>query len=172
MAGTNQLEQFLRLQVLDMVTAPIFAGTNVSLLEMAKLQAQVLLPVLKAFQSEIGEERANQIARTALQEWPHKLFQDMGARLHGDPRQEWEAIYAALIQRFSNDAEVEVLRQEPDAPEFNANGSRSADIFRELGKQELRSAPVCDEDLDIAAVSDSEVRIDLNAKENEWCEVW
>ena len=40
---------------------------SVSFLEQAKIQAQVLVPVLKAFQAEFGMDRANEIARKALE---------------------------------------------------------------------------------------------------------
>ncbi|HTY64335.1 MAG TPA: hypothetical protein VMG30_18945 [Acidobacteriota bacterium] len=150
----------------------MFANTNVSPLEMVKLQAQVLLPVLEAFQTERGEERATRIARTALQQLPHKLSQDIEAQSFDDPWQKWEAIYAVLIGRFSSDAKAEVPGQGSDAPVFNANESGSADIFRELGEQELRWALVCDVNSDVAAVGNSEVTVVSDANENEWCEVW
>jgi hypothetical protein len=50
------------------ILAPVFANTDLSLLDMVKIQAQVLVPVLKAFRAELGEERANQIASAALRE--------------------------------------------------------------------------------------------------------
>ena len=39
---------------------------GVSILEQSKIQAQVLVPLLKAFQVELGQERANEIAREVL----------------------------------------------------------------------------------------------------------
>ncbi len=39
---------------------------NLSLLDEAKIQAQVLVPVLRALRSELGEEKAKQLVRTAL----------------------------------------------------------------------------------------------------------
>ncbi|HXK22272.1 MAG TPA: hypothetical protein VMS55_06290 [Myxococcota bacterium] len=39
------------------------------LLERVKIQARVLVPVLRAFREAIGTERANQIAWRALGEW-------------------------------------------------------------------------------------------------------
>jgi hypothetical protein len=139
---------------------------------MVKLQAQVLIPVLKAFRTEIGEDRANQIVRTALREWTHKLFQAIGKQLPGSPRQKWDAIYAALVPWFSSEVKVEMPDKKPGAPEISANGRRFSDFLRELGEQDLRSVPVCEMDLDMAAVPGSEVRIDSGANHNEWCEVW
>ena len=39
---------------------------HISLIERAKIQAEVLVPVLKAFRAALGEERANRIAWQAL----------------------------------------------------------------------------------------------------------
>ena len=39
---------------------------SVSVLEQAKIQARVLVPLIKALQAELGEERANSIVRQAL----------------------------------------------------------------------------------------------------------
>ena len=41
---------------------------SVSVLQQAKIQAQVLVPLLKAMQAELGEERANAIVRKALRD--------------------------------------------------------------------------------------------------------
>lgn len=39
---------------------------DMPLIEQIKIQAQVLVPLVKALQAELGEERANAIVRTAL----------------------------------------------------------------------------------------------------------
>ena len=39
---------------------------GVSVLQQAKIQAQVLVPLLKAMRAELGEEQANAIVRKAL----------------------------------------------------------------------------------------------------------
>ena len=40
--------------------------TRYTFIEQTKIQAQVLVPLIKAFQAEMGEERANLIAKKAL----------------------------------------------------------------------------------------------------------
>jgi hypothetical protein len=172
MAVAHHLEQFFKQQYLEKTTALVSAGTNVSLFETVKLQAQVFLPVLKALRTEIGEERADQIAWMSLRKWSHKLFEEIGAQLPGSPTQEWQAIYTTLIQRFISELEAETLRQDPDELESTANVRRIAEFFRELGEQEARTVMVRDMGLDVAAVHGPEVRTDPDISENEWCEVW
>ena len=141
------------------ILAPVFAGTNLSLLDMAKLQAQVLVPILKALRAELGETRANQLVSTALREWLRNLYRDIGAQLPGSPRQKWEAINAAVRPRIGNAIDIERLKQEPDAWEFNIRGCRYADFFRQLGEPELGAVLLCDVDVDIEAVGSPEVKM-------------
>ena len=39
---------------------------DIPLIEQVKIQAQVLVPLVKALQAELGEERANALVRKAL----------------------------------------------------------------------------------------------------------
>ena len=39
---------------------------RIPIIEQAKIQAQVLVPLVKALQAELGEERANELVRKAL----------------------------------------------------------------------------------------------------------
>jgi hypothetical protein len=39
---------------------------SISVIQQAKIQAQVLVPLVKALQAELGEERANALVRKAL----------------------------------------------------------------------------------------------------------
>ena len=41
---------------------------SISVIRQAKIQAQVLVPLVKALQAELGEERANALVRTSLGE--------------------------------------------------------------------------------------------------------
>jgi hypothetical protein len=42
------------------------------LFDQVKVQAHVLVPLIKALQAELGEERANAIAHEALKDWAYK----------------------------------------------------------------------------------------------------
>jgi hypothetical protein len=51
---------------------------RLSLLEKTRIQAQVLVPVLRALRSELGKERADAIVRQALRDWSKQLFAAIG----------------------------------------------------------------------------------------------
>jgi len=139
------------------IFAPAFGKIGLSLLEKVQIQAQVLVPLLRAFRAELGEERANQIASQALREWSGKLYQEIGGQLSGSPRQKWDAINEAMFKRVGGDVDLETLKREPEAWEFNITSCRYADFFRQLGEPELGALLTCEMDVDIEAVGGPEV---------------
>ena len=68
----------------------IVVNPEISLLDQVKMQAQVLVPVLKALRAELGEERANTLVTTALREWSREMFLRIGALIPGSPREKWQ----------------------------------------------------------------------------------
>ena len=158
MAGIENLHapQAQDTSVEDLVTSA-FTTADISLLEMVKIQAQVLVPLLKTLRAELGEERANQLATKALREWMQKIYQEIGTQLPGSPRQKWETIMAVGRPRIGTDIALEVLTQEAEALEFNIMGCRYADFFRQLGEPELGALLVCNADLDVVAVGSPQV---------------
>ncbi len=127
-------------------------NADIALLDEVKLQAQVLIPLLKAFRAELGEERANQIVSAALRDWARNIFQKIGVQLPGSPREKWAALNAALIPRIGTAVDFEMLKQEPDTVEFNITGCRYADFFRQLGEPELGALLLCEMDVHMAEV--------------------
>jgi hypothetical protein len=49
---------------------------SVSVLQQAKIQAQVLVPLVKALRAELGKERANAIVRKALRDLYRRYGED------------------------------------------------------------------------------------------------
>jgi hypothetical protein len=122
---------------------------DIPLLEQAKIQAQILVPLLKALQAELGEERANAIARKALGDMYRKLgekwWQAQRERSLGENMASAFAMYAS-----GNALDYEVVRQSPDAFEVNVTGCRYAQFYKELGAPELGFLLVCSSDFPVA----------------------
>ena len=61
---------------------------NIPVIEQAKIQAQVLVPLVKALQAELGEERANALVRKTLgdqyRKFGEKWWKSQGARDLGE----------------------------------------------------------------------------------------
>jgi hypothetical protein len=132
---------------------------NVSMLDQVKMQARVLVPVLHALRTELGRERADRIVSTALREWSRKVFDEIGAQVPGSPKEKWAAMTAASMPRIGNAIDVQWLKQEPDAMEFNVTGCRYADFFRQLGEPELGAILLCESDFHVAAIGSPDVEL-------------
>jgi L-2-amino-thiazoline-4-carboxylic acid hydrolase len=121
----------------------------IPVIEQAKIQAQVLVPLVKALQAELGEERANGLVRKALGD----LY-----RRHGE--QYWRTrrennlgtIMASAFATYARkDAlDYRVIEQSPVAFEIDVTGCRYAEFYKELGEPELGFLLVCSADFTTA----------------------
>jgi hypothetical protein len=130
---------------------------SVSILEQAKIQAQVLVPLLKAFQTEIGMERANEIARKALQSWAYKMGQEIGAQGTGTAVEKMAAVLPAFSADDAHD--IDVLKQTPEAFEFNVTRCRYAQFYKELGEPELGFLFLCSQDFPLTEGFSSDLEL-------------
>ena len=130
---------------------------HISILDEVKIQAQVLVPVLRALRAEMGKEEADRLVLTALRAWRQRVFADVAAATPGSPRDKWAAMTAASTPRIGDAIDVQLLAHEPDRMDFNVTGCRYADFFRALGEPELGAVLLCEADLDVAAAGKPEV---------------
>jgi len=122
---------------------------DIPLIEQARIQARALVPLVKALQAELGEERANAIVRKALGDMYRKLGErwwraQRSANL-GENMASAFGMYAA-----GNGLEYEVIKQSPDTFELNVTGCRYAEFYKELGAPELGFLLVCSADFSMA----------------------
>jgi hypothetical protein len=133
---------------------------NISVLDQARMQAQVLIPVLRALRAELGTERADRLAISALRAWLREGFQRLGAQIPGSPKDKFDALWAMGVSRIQeNDLDIVTLKQEPGTQEFNVTRCRYAEFFRQLGEPELGAVLLCETDLFVAEVGSPEVEL-------------
>ncbi len=114
---------------------------SIPFIEQTKIQAQVLVPLIKAFQAELGEERANVIVRNALGGWIRKAAEQMAAQTPGSSI---DKIAGAVPYFAAGDAiNVDVVKKTDSAFEFNVTGCRYAEFYKELGVPELGFMLLC-----------------------------
>ena len=130
---------------------------RLSLLDKTRIQAQVLVPVLRAVRSELGKEKADAIVKQALRDWSKQLFAAIGRGIEGSPRRKWAAMQTALTEITEREVTFEMRRHDKEALEFDVTHCRFAEFFRALGEPELGALLVCATDFDIVAVGGSEV---------------
>ena len=115
--------------------------TNMPFIERAKIQAEVLVPVIQAFQAELGEERANTIVRKALGDWIRKAAEDMAAQTPGTSLD--KLLGAVPVFTAGNALDVELVKKTDTEFEFNVTGCRYAKFYKELGVPELGFLLLC-----------------------------
>ena len=130
---------------------------RLSLVDKTRIQAQVLVPVLRALRAELGKEKADGLVRSALRDWSQQLFGAIGDSVQGGPHRKWAAMHTAMAEATEHDVTFELHRKDKEALEFDVTQCRFAEFFRALGEPELGALLVCDTDFDIAAAGGSEV---------------
>jgi hypothetical protein len=130
---------------------------NISLLDKTRIQAQVLVPVMRALRAELGRERADAIVKDALRDWSSRLFAAIGNDIEGSPRRKFATMNSALADVTLREVTVDMHRRDREALEFDVTSCRFAEFFRALGEPELGALLVCQTDVDIAAAGGSDV---------------
>jgi hypothetical protein len=118
---------------------------DVPLIEQVKIQAQILVPLVKVLQAELGEERANAFVRKALgdlyRKYGEKWWRTQGARNLG------EKVASAFEMFAAGDAlEYEVIKKTPEAFEVNVTECRYAKFYNKIGAPELGFLLTCSAD--------------------------
>jgi hypothetical protein len=133
---------------------------EVSLLDKVRMQAQVLVPVLRALRAELGKDKADAIVTRALRDWSKQLFAAIGDGIDGSPRRKWATIQSVWGEVSGREVEVEILRQDKEALDMDVTRCRFADFFRALGEPELGALLICEADFDLAATGAGDVSLE------------
>jgi predicted ArsR family transcriptional regulator len=122
---------------------------GIPVIEQVKIQAQVLVPLVKALQAELGEERANALVRKALGD----VYRRLGARWWRARQSEdlGEDVASAFAAFAKGDAiGYSVSAQSQDTYELDVTECRYAEFYKELGEAELGFLLVCSLDFPFA----------------------
>jgi predicted ArsR family transcriptional regulator len=129
---------------------------SVSELQQAKIQAQVLVPLMKALQAELGRERANAIVRTALRD----LYRRYGEEFWQNEENIGKAMTSAFATFARDDAlDFEVKEQSQDAFDVDVRRCRYAEFHKALGEQELGFLLICSADYHMAEGFGPEIKL-------------
>jgi len=122
---------------------------GIPVIEQAKIQAQVLVPLVKALQAELGEERANALVRKALGDIYRRLGEQWWTAR--DTKHVGDNMASAFAAFAEGDAiDYDVRAQSQDTYEIDVTGCRYAQFYKELGEPELGFLLVCSMDLPFA----------------------
>jgi hypothetical protein len=130
---------------------------DIPVIERVKIQAQVLVPLVKALQAELGKERANALVRRALDDVYRRLGQWWRAK---QSRHVGENMTLAFASFAKGDAiKYGVRGQSEDTFEVDVTGCRYAEFYKELGEPELGFLLVCSSDAPFAEGFGSEIKL-------------
>ena len=122
---------------------------DVSVLQQARIQAQVLVPLVKALQAELGAARANALVRKTLAE----LYRDYSVEFAKAKNEtDLGKFVASAFRTYARDDALayDVIEQTPDAYAINIKRCRYAEFYKELGEPELGFLLVCTADFAVA----------------------
>ena len=118
-------------------------------IEQTKIQAQVLVPLVRTLQAELGERRANELVRKALGDFYRKAGERWWRAQGGDDL--GEKMASAFEGFAAADAlDYEVLRKDATSFDVNITGCRYAQFFKRIGEPELGFLLVRSADFDLA----------------------
>jgi hypothetical protein len=131
---------------------------SIPVIQQAKIQAQILVPLIKALQVELGKERANTLVRSALGE-TYRRYGEEFWRAKND-KNLGDTMASAFATYARDDAlDYNVIEQSQDAFEIDVTECRYAEFYKELDEPELGFLLVCSADFDTAAGFDSDIKL-------------
>jgi hypothetical protein len=130
----------------------------IPVIEEAKIQARVLVPLVKVLQAELGEERANALVRKALGDVYRRLGEKWW-RAKGD-KNLGNAMASAFATYAAGDAlDYRVREQSQDTFEIDVTRCRYAEFYKQLGVPELGFLLVCSSDFPMAEGLGSDIEL-------------
>jgi len=118
---------------------------DIPIIEQVKIQARVLVPLIKAMRAVLGAELANAIAQEALGPLFRKYGRDWWQK-HGSGKPE-DKLDALWKEFAAGDAlDYEIVRRDAETYDLNVTGCRYAKFFETIGEPELGFLLVCSGD--------------------------
>ena len=127
------------------VDTPEALRATITLLQRRGIEAEVLIPLIRRMEQELGRDRAHQIARDTIE----AIAREQGAAVA-------EALQRRDLEGFHHvkdtwsgaggDLQIETLREDGEALEFNVVGCRFAEMYRRMGAEDLGFILSCSRD--------------------------
>ncbi len=120
-----------------------------SLLQRRGVEAEVLIPLIRRLERELGRERAHRIARETIEE----IAREQGAAVaHAIGRDDLRGFREVKDSwgGAGGDLTIETLRDDDEALHFNVTGCRFAEMYHQLGAPELGFVLSCARDFTLS----------------------
>ena len=114
-----------------------------------RIEAMVLGPMIRAFQNEFGVEQANKVAQEVIEKVALGQGAAMAERAGANDLTTYLANKGAWAA--NNALEIEVLELDENRYDYNVTRCRYAEMYRELGMQDLGFIFSCGRDFNFPA---------------------
>lgn len=116
----------------------------ISILEQRRIEAEVIKPLVREFERELGAERTREVLRRVITE----LAQDKGRDMARSAGSNSLSTFAGLHEPWVRNGalEFEVLEESDDRYAYNVTRCRYAEMYRELGLEDLGFTLSCNRD--------------------------
>lgn len=118
--------------------------TPLPLLQQREIEAGVIAPLMRAFAAEVGEPRARELLAGVVRDLARQAGCTAAATISGNDL----AHLKQVVQKWTEDGalELDVLRDDADALQFNVVRCRYAEMYRRLGLADLGPLLSCNRD--------------------------
>lgn len=124
---------------------PAAARLPITLLQRRGVEAEVLIPLIRRLEQELGRERAHQIARETIEEIARAQGRAVAEALGRDDLEGFTHVQDTW-SGAGGDLEIRTLRQDQEALDFNVVGCRFAEMYRRMGAADLGFVLSCSRD--------------------------
>ncbi len=120
------------------------AAAKLTLLERRRLEAGVLVPLIRAFQQEFGEERATAVARQAI----IAIAEEQGRQRAAQKGRNDLPAFAEDMQGLNGSGalEIEMVENNAERVGFDVRRCRFAEMYRQLGAGDIGAVLSCNRD--------------------------
>lgn len=132
---------------------------DVPMIDQVKIQARVLVPLVKALEAELGAARAHGLVREVLADQSRRMAETFRDMLPGDTPVE-QAASALPIFTAGDALDTDVLEQTSASFAFNVTGCRYAEFYRGIGDSDLGCLLVCSGDAAAAEALSPDLQFD------------
>ena len=118
------------------------------LLQQREIEARIVGPLVRAFEAEVGRERAVEVVAGVIRQ----LAREGGAELARALGEASLEAFARSLDRWREGGalEIEILEQSPERLSFNVTRCRYAEMYRALGLADLGASLSCQRDFALA----------------------
>lgn len=124
--------------------------TAISLLQRRGIEAEVLIPLIRRLEQEIGAERAHAIARETIEAIAREQGQAVAQVLDRDDLEGFRHVRDSW-GGAGGDLTIETQREDGEHLDFNVTRCRFAELYQQLGAPDLGFLLSCNRDFTLSA---------------------